>query len=486
MNQRTRLHRARATMVGCLLLMTLLTDASRVAAQGPRCELGWVEAIEQALEANQALIAARQTLEAQHKDIAIARSTMLPHIGASSTAQVSEGPTFSSTVGLIPERTINAVGAVSWTLYNHADIDSLGSQKHLYESQQQSYEVTRVNTTAAAAQSYLGVLLQQALLVVQELNLDLTQESLELTRSQEAAGAVPYREALRWEAQRFADQQSIATQQGSLLSSRFDLNQIRNRPAEEVCILEEVTVEEYGFLFSSEAVTEAITNEAKAELARDYLVALGLSRSPTLRSLDAQIHAEWRRTKSTRRWMIPSLTGGAGAAAFLLTGGEGADQQPAGSIFWRLGLQLDWAVLDGGYYIATMNQAKAQFGSLQWQRENQATALEQDIRSTAAVAMKSFAVIELAGQRLAAAKENYELVNEAHLDGATSFLDVVDAQQLLLSANIAARQAVYQFFSNLMSLEQSMAYYPFFESDADARVRALEAKLRGGGTIAAQ
>ena len=472
-----RFDRSRPAM-GSLLLLALVSSARPVSAQSPRCELGWVEAIEQALDANQALIAARQTLEAQHKDIAIARSAMLPNIGAGSTAQISEGPTFSSTVGLIPERTINAVGTVSWTLYNHADIDSLGAQKHLYESQQQSYQVSRVNTTAAAAQSYLSVLLQQALLLVQELNLDLTQESLEVTRAQEGAGAVPYREVLRWEAQSFADRQSIATQQGSLLSSRFGLNQIRNRPAEEICTLEEVTVEEHGFLFSSEGVTEAIRNETQAELARDYLVTLGLSRSPILRSLDAQIHAEWRRKKSTRRWMIPSLSGGAGAAAFLLTGGEGADQQPAGSVFWRLGLQLDWTVLDGGYYIASMNQAKASFGSLQWQRENQATALEQEIRSTAAVAMKAFAVIELAEQRLETAKQNHELVNEAYLDGATSFLDVVDAQQLLLSANIAARQAVYEFLSALLSLEQTMAYYPFFESDADARVRELEATLR--------
>lgn len=461
-----------------MLVMALSSGPSSAAAQSSRCELRWVDAIQQALDANQALVAARKTLEAQHKDIAIARSSMLPDIGASSIAQVSEGPTFSSTIGLIPERTINAAAALEWTLYNHAEIDALGSQKHLYESQRQSYEVSRVNTTAAAAQSYLGVLLQQAILVVQELNLDLTQQSLELARAQEAAGAVPYRETLRWEAQRFADRQSIATQQGNLLSSRFGFNQVRNRPAEEVCALEEVTVNEHGFFFSSEAVTEAILSEAQAEVARDYLVALGLSRSPTLRSLDAQIHAEWRRTKSTRRWMIPSFTGGVGAAAFLLTGGEGADQQPAGSIFWRLGLELDWAVLDGGYFIATMNQAKAEFGSLEWQREHQATALEQNIRSTAAVAMKSFAVIEYAEQRLAAAKENYALVNEAYLDGATSFLDVVDAQQLLVSANLAARQAVYEFLSNLLTLEQSMAYYPFFESDADTRVRELEAKLR--------
>ena len=477
MNRSTRFVAMISSLSSCMLSIAVWSAASPVAAQGPRCELGWVEAIEQALDANQALVAARQTLEAQHKDIAIARSNMLPNIGASSTAQVSEGPTFSSTIGLIPERTINAVAALSWTLYNHADIDSLGSQKHLYESQQQSYDVSRVNTTAAAARSYLSVLLEQALLVVQELNLDLTEASLQLTRAQEAAGALPYREVLRWEAQGLANRQEIASQQGSLLSSRFGFNQIRNRPTEEVCTLQEVTVEDHGFLFASETVTEAIADETKAAIARDYLVALGLSRSPTLKSLDAQLRAEWRQKKSTRRWMIPSITGGAGAAAFLLTGGEGADEQPEGSVFWRLGLQLDWSVLDGGYYIAKMNQTKAEFGSLRWQRENQATALEQDIRSAAAVAMKSFAVIDLSQQRLAAANENYELVNEAYLDGATSFLDVVDAQQLLLSANIAARQAVYEFFSNLLSLEQALAYYPFLESDADARVRELAAKL---------
>jgi outer membrane protein TolC len=479
MNRRLWLRRIASTALQGLFVLAISSGPVSAAAQDTRCELSWVEAIEQALDANQALIAARRTLEAQHKQIAIARSSMLPTIGANSQAQISEGPTFSSTAGVIPERTINATGALAWTLYDQADIDSLGSQKHVYDSQQQDFEVARINTTASAGQSYLNALLQRSLLLVQELNLQLTEQSLEVTQAQESAGAVPYREVLRWESQRFADRQSVATQQGSLLGSRFALNQIRNRLAEEVCVLQEVTVDEHGFFFASDAITEAILDASKAAIARDYLVALGLSRSPTLRSLDAQIRAEWRHMKSTRRWMIPSLTGGAGASAFLLTGGDGSDQQPAGNIFWRLGLTLDWTVIDGGYYIATMNQAKAQFGSLRWQRENQASALEQDIRSTAAVAMQSFAVIELAEQQLGAARENHTLVNEAYLDGATSFLDVVDAQQLFVSATIAARQALYQFLSDLLGLEQSIAYYPFFETDADARVRELEAKLEG-------
>ena len=72
-----------------------------------------------------------------------------------------------------------------------------------------------------------------------------------------------------------------------------------------------------------------------------------------------------------------------------------------------------------------------------------------------------------------------ELVNDAYLEGEATFLELIDSQQQLLAANVAARQALYQFLSDLLTLEQSMAYYPFFEEDADARVRELEAKLEG-------
>jgi outer membrane protein TolC len=57
-------------------------------------------------------------------------------------------------------------------------------------------------------------------------------------------------------------------------------------------------------------------------------------------------------------------------------------------------------------------------------------------------------------------------------------LDLIDAQNQLISANTSARQALYQFLSDLLTLEQSIAYYPFFEGDAAARVRELEGELR--------
>lgn len=442
-----------------------------------RCQLTLVDALQEAVDSNQALLSAKATLDAQRRDIAIARSALLPSLDGKGQGQVSEQATFSSTAGVIPERTINVSGVLNWAFYDQSNIDTLGAQKHTFESQREQLQSTLVDTIALAGQDYVSVLLQRALLIIQELNLQLTRGTLDVTRAQEAAGAVPFRDTLRWEAQQYANEQSIANQAAQLLSSRFALNQTRNQPAEDSCKLADISIDEYGFVFASETVGEAASDQRKALVIRDYLVEIGLARSPTLKRLDAQLLAQNRTLKANRRWLIPSLSGGAGAQRFLLSRGTGADQNPSGSVFWRIGLDLNWSIIDGGFYIASMRQAKAEFGSLEFERDSQATILEQQIRSTAAVAIASFATIGLAEQQVRTATENYSLVNEAYLDGATSILDLLDAQQTLLSANNAYQTALYQFFSDLIELEQDIAYFPFFEEDADARVRELETRL---------
>jgi outer membrane protein TolC len=461
------------------MLLVALACLLSAPAQAQCGELSWLEAINQALDANQALVSARQTLDAQQKDLAIARSSMLPDVTFGLLGQFSSDQTFSSSAGVIPEKVLKGAGQITETLYNQSYIDTLGAQKHLYKSQQETFQNTRNQTIAEAGQDYIGVLLAYALMALQQENVALSEGSLELTQAQESSGEVPYSNVLRMQSQLYGAQQQMVGQKSSLLQSRFRFNQVRNRPAEEVCALEPLTVEKDGFIFSSGVVVEALADDQQASLARDYLVALGLERSPSIRSLDAEIKAEQRTMKSARRWLIPSLDAAVGAAAFLKTDGQGSAATQDNELFWQVGLTLDWNVLDGGAFIATMNQSKAEFWSLRSQRSNTAISLEENIRGTAAAAMASFERIGLALLQAQAAEENFVLVNEAYLDGATTLLDLIDAQNQLISANTSARQALYQFLSDLLTLEQSIAYYPFLEGDAGVRVRELEGKLQG-------
>ncbi len=467
------------TLVSVLLIPLAASFTAPVRAQ---CgELTFLEAIREALDANQALAASRQTLDAQEKEVAIARSSLLPRLTGAGKGLISSGATFSASAGIIPERTSQAIGLLEQTLYDQAAIDTLGAQKHLYDSQQNDYQGVRAQTIAAAGQDYVAVLLAEALLAVQRQNVELTKESVEITKSQEESGAVLYRDVLRWRSQLYADQQGVVTQKSNVLMSRFTLNQVRNRPAEEVCVLEDLTVDDNGFVFSSPVVLEVVSDDAKAALIRDYLVELGTERSPEIRSLDARIRSQGRTMKSARRWLIPSLDASLAGAVFLKTGGQGSggasDERSTGDSFWQAQALLSWNVFDGGYFISSMNLEKAVLYSLQSQRTDVATALEEAVRGTVAVAIASFENIALSQLQTEAATENYQLVNEAYLEGEANFLELLDSQQTLLSAEKAAKQALYGFLADLLTVEQSINYFPFMETDADTRVRELEARL---------
>ncbi|MGB5367993.1 MAG: TolC family protein [Polyangiales bacterium] len=471
----TRIQQAKA--MGILLVAFVCLPSTPARAQ---CgELTWLEAINQALDANQALVSARQSLDAQQKDLAIARSTMLPDLVFAGLAQFSKDRTFSSSAGVVPAQTLKVGGEITETLYNQSYIDQLGSQKHLYKSQQETFQNTRNQTIVEVGQDYVGVLLAQALMALQDENVELSEGSLELTQAQEGSGEVPYSNVLRMQSQLYGALQQRVAQKSNLLQSRFQFNQVRNRPTEEVCSLEPLTVEKDGFIFSSPVIVEALSDEGQSLLARDYLVELGLDRSPTLRSLDAEIRSEQRKMKSGRRWLIPSLDAAAAAVSFVKTDGAGSAETKDGEVFWQVGLTLDWNVLDGGAFIATMNQSKAEFWSLRSQRNNTATSLEENIRGTAAAAMASYERIGLAALQAETAADNFALVNEQYLDGESTLLDLIDAQDQLISANTSENQALYQFLSDLLTLEQSIAYFPFLEDDAGVRVREFESKLGG-------
>ena len=470
----------KSTLVSTLLIMLVASFTPPARAQ---CgEISFLEAIQEALNANQALAATRQTLDSQEKEVAIARAKMLPRLTGAGSGIISSGATFSASAGIIPEQTAQAAGLLQQTLYNQAYIDSLGAQKHLYDSQQSDYQNARAQTIAGAGQDYVGVLLAEALLAVQQQNVELTTASVEITKSQEQSGAVLYRDVLRWQSQLYADQQGVVTQKSNVLMSRFTLNQTRNRPAEEVCTLQDLSVERDGFVFSSPSVLEVVSDDAKASVIRDYLVELGVDRSPQIRGLDARIRSQSRTAKSARRWLIPSLEASLAGAVFLKTGGQGsgsADQQrETGDSFWQAQAVLGWNIFDGGQFISSMNLEKAVLHSLHSQRTETATALEESIRGTVAVATASVQNIALSQLQTEAAAQNYELVNEAYLEGEANFLELLDSQQQLLNAEKAAMQALYGFLSDLLVVEQSINYFPFMEADANARVRELEARLR--------
>jgi outer membrane protein len=433
--------------------------------------------------ANQHLAAALKSLEATGENVAIARSAFLPNVVGGATFNVSGEVTFSEQNGVIPTR-VGFVGlAVEQLIFDETAFSNYTVQKDLYASQDARVRNTKFDIVTQAAQAYLGVLVAQDLLEIQRQNAALTEQNLETARQQLQAGVVTRSDTLRWENQRYANEQEIIEQQASLYVSRIALNQIRNRPSEEPFTLEETSIADHGFIFSSDVVAASLDNAAKARIIRDYLVDLGLARSPALLALDLEIAAQSRAKDAQHKWLVPSATFATGATTRVYQAGEGVDDS-AESTFWKLAATLTWNVFDGGASIAETRQIDGEYAGLLFQRQELKTSIDKGIRTAFAYVTADYQKIDLARAQLATAEENYELINQAYLAGTTSIQDLLDAQMQIVAGNGAVIAAHYAFLLDLLALEQAMGYFPVLEEPLDVanRIRVLEERLLTSGT----
>ena len=70
-----------------------------------------------------------------------------------------------------------------------------------------------------------------------------------------------------------------------------------------------------------------------------------------------------------------------------------------------------------------------------------------------------------ANTRTGPADKNLQLVTDSYERGIVSIIDLLDAQNQALSANLDAANAVYNFLVDLMKVQRSLGLFAFFQDD---------------------
>ncbi|MGI9305604.1 MAG: TolC family protein, partial [Gammaproteobacteria bacterium] len=99
--------------------------------------------------------------------------------------------------------------------------------------------------------------------------------------------------------------------------------------------------------------------------------------------------------------------------------------------------------------------------------------VEQGIRSNLHAVRASFPSIELAQEAATASRKNFDLVQDSYSQGTVSIIDLLDAQDAALDAEQRATDAVYDFLTDLMNLQRTVAEFDFFLDD-ERRDSAVE------------
>jgi outer membrane protein TolC len=160
-----------------------------------------------------------------------------------------------------------------------------------------------------------------------------------------------------------------------------------------------------------------------------------------------------QRTSALWRW-APSLSAFGNVRAFNYPGFSGDN------FAWAVGAQLDWVLFDGGVRDAARHLAAAQERESRIRLLHMRDTIADEIANASDALKTKRRALETARQSVALSKETLGLVQAQHDAGTATQLDLLQAQDALVNAEVAVAQARFDLAVADLSLARSSGTFP--------------------------
>jgi multidrug efflux system outer membrane protein len=380
-----------------------------------------------ALANNRDLRVAILNIEQARAQYQVRRADTLPTVGLGASGSRTPGPNDSTT------STYTAGLAVS-----SFELDLFGRVRNLSEAAlaqflatDEARKATHISLIASVANTYLSTLADDELLALTQRTLDARLESLKLIQLKYDNGVVS----------------KLDLQQGLSLvdSARVTLAQQQRQKAQDYNLLTLLVGQPLPASLAA-GTTLAATSlaELPAGLPSDLLAV-----RPDIRAAEQQLMGANANIGAARAAFFPriTLTGSAGSASSELSG-----LFKSGSFGWTFAPQMVLPIFDYGRNSANLGSAKAGRDIAVAQYEKAIQTAFREV-SDALAGQATFSE-QLRAQRAveAAETERFNLSDLRYRSGTASYLDLLDAQRSLFSAQQAAVQANLQRLQNQVTL----------------------------------
>lgn len=467
---------ATARSIGVYPSLVTLTEADliheeRVAGRHLTIE----KTIEEANLVNLDLAAADRALAAGEESVVEARSTLLPQIGLGAQGVVIDQDRAEASLGIIPERSISGEATLTQSIYIDEAWAGYDVQRYLQDSRVEGREALRLDITREAVNIYLEVLRARTRESIQKDNLRLTRANLERARVRVSVGAAGPEEVYRWETEIAGRRRMVLAAESRTLDVMNSLNRILNRPLREPFSVQDVDKDDPVFGAIDKRFVHYINNQRDLNLLKDFLVAEGLRLSPELGAIDAQIAAQGRNYTSTKRtqW-LPDFLLKADVKETFSKGGAGSDTiVTTDDTRWSVGAFATYPLYRGGQVTATKRKNLDQLNQLEIERKAAAERIEKRILFAVNLIRTSYPSIQLTKQAAEAANSNLELVTNSYEQGIKSIIDLIDAQNSALAADLSAASALYDFLRDLADLQRAIGEFSLY-SGLESRTSWLD------------
>jgi len=425
--------------------------------------------MEEAMRLNLDIAARERGLVATAQNVDQARANLLPQLSVGATGVQIDRDTATAASGAAAERSWTGSLSLSQLIYSDAVRGNVQVQSRLLEGAEWDLESLKLDIALDAAVSYLNLLRAQTLVEVQRNNLQLTRSNLELAETRRSIGSSSSAEVYRWESQIASDRQALIDAVAGQQVAAISLNRLLHREAEELFTALPVELDDPDMIIGQDRFEGFIETPARFRVFRDFAVEEGLVQSPFLKVLSANIAAQERLLSSAERaFWAPEFSLQGALDEIFSRGGIGNEPLPGvEDRSWSLSLVGTLPLYTGGARSAARIQREQELAQLRFQYESAVEQLEEQIRSQMLLTRAAFASVDLSRQGADAAARNLELVADAYARGAVSILDLLDAQNSALNADLQAANAVYDFFIELMRTQRTTSRFDLLTDAAD-------------------
>jgi outer membrane protein TolC len=426
--------------------------------------------MDQAMAANQDLAAAAARLEADREELALARARLLPQIDLSATGALLDQDR-AALSGRPAERSLTAGVTASQVLFSDDAWAGYTVARRVFAQREAEYEQQRLDVALRAASAYFEVLRAKTREDLQQSNLRLSRENLERARVRVRLGEASRAEEFRWQAKIAREKADLIAAIAARNVAEMELNRVLSRPLEEPFVLAEPDLDSQLSLLLDDRLARHLADAWHLRRLREYGAHHAREVAPELQQLRAALAAQRRVLSNTRRsFFLPEVVLSGGVTRHLDEGGAGAGSAAAAGLDdtdWNAALSLSLPLFQGARRFAETRQAGRDLVSLRAQLAAAGERIEQRVRNAVHRTSASRAGIALSREAAAASRRNLDLVRDAYSQGAVDLITLLDAQNALLNAELAAADAVFGFLLDLMELERSVGRFTCFATPED-------------------
>ena len=400
------------------------------------------DCIEYAIDNNITLQQSRNSFLSGLEDTYQAKAAMLPSVSASTSQGLSNRPfSDTGTSSVVGSNVYSTSKSTSYsgnygvnagmTLWNGGSLRTALKQQRVQNSiDSLAVEETANNIVIAIAQAYVQCLYAKDAVAVSESNEKASKAALDRAVEMKNAGELSKVDVAQLESQHASDVYQITSSKVNLDNSLLQLKQLL-----ELGISEEITL--------------ASPEDEEAEIlrllpAKEEIYDAALEAMPEIKMADLSVDAADLAIRQAKTNGLPSLSASAGISTTNLSGSSSSIASQIEKNFSEsIGLNLSIPILQGRRAKTAVNKARISAENSRLQQLSAEKALLKEVENAYQDAVSARSQYMAAKEQARYAEQSYEYTSEAFKVGKKNTVEVINAQNNLLSARVSLLQAKY-------------------------------------------